>query len=147
MTSKHLRIIHLHDLTRLAAAMAQDDWNELLDRRGKSRPLWWAYPPLALAARYCDSIPDYVLCALARRCPVVLAALINRRSFFDLSMSYLWVNAFPGIVWARSIGEAMRYGRNRLIPDKMDATQRACTGRQMRDATLYVVNAALAGGC
>jgi hypothetical protein len=173
MIHKHLRLIHLHDLTRLAALMDRSDWRELLDRRGRMQPLWWAYPPMALAARYAECIPDEVLRALAGRCPGRLVALVERSSFYDLSMSYLWVTAFPGIVWARSLGEALRYGRCRLMPGRQEKTQRQLTvasqawaagsswirmpqaarivrwltGRQMRSATLYVVDAALTGAC
>jgi hypothetical protein len=32
-------------------------------------------------------------------------------------MSRLWVDAFPGLAWARSVGESGRYIARRVMPD------------------------------
>jgi hypothetical protein len=33
-----------------------------------------------------------------------------------VSLSHLWVDAFPGIEWSRSIGETLKYAAERIRP-------------------------------
>ncbi len=55
-----LRLIQLHDIARLSALMNAEDWCELA--HGKNATLWWAYPSLVLAVKYCEArVPRDVL--------------------------------------------------------------------------------------
>jgi hypothetical protein len=111
MVLKELRLLHLHDIAQLAAAMQRCDWSEFLDG-----DRWWAHPPLALAARYFPVIPLEVLEALAERCPRRLRRIQRRRRLADVSFSRLWVDAFPGLDWSRTLPEALSYIARRLAP-------------------------------
>jgi hypothetical protein len=117
MVLRELRLLQLYDIAQLAARMRGTDWEELL-RAGTSEPatLWWAFPPLSLAARYFPAIPLDVLEALASRCPARLRSASRRRRLTEVSFSYLWVSAFPGIEWSRTLAEAADYIGRRLVP-------------------------------
>lgn len=175
MTIRALRLMHLHDIALLSAAMTGEDWDTLLGwstapagERGRGH--WWALPPLELAARYYPgAIPARVLDRLS--CSWLLRQVTRRRSLSDVSPSYLWVDAFPGIEWSRSTAEMVRYAANRIRPSpQMLALRRSwlesegagaqsqwqhlSQGRRIlrwviskpaRDQTLHVVRAALAG--
>jgi hypothetical protein len=117
MVQRTLRLLHLEDLARLASKMTNADWEELLAHGSRDRPLWWAYPPLQIVSRYYGRIPCGVLASLAENCPRRLRRLAERRTLCDLSCSYVWVNAFPGIEWSRSLPELLRYVSGRLRPD------------------------------
>ena len=112
------RLLHLHDIARLTATMGPADWDELFRQaQGSSDPqLWWAYPPLLLSDRYFGCVPRAVLERLARACHWQLRRAYRRRTFSDVSLSYLWVSAFPGIEWSRSLGEAAAYAAVRVRP-------------------------------
>ena len=108
MAYRSVRMLHLHDIALLARRMTQGDWNEILgvDDRGT----WWALPPLTLTARYyAGAIPPGVLSALSLKCHWSLRHLAKRRTLSDVSLSYLWMEAFPGLAWAQSVGEMLEH--------------------------------------
>jgi hypothetical protein len=171
MAFQSLRLLQLHDLALLAARMSPADWDELIQERPGHRPLWWALPPLQLMARYYGArAPDRVIGALESQCPWHLRQATRGRTLSDVSFSHLWVDAFPGIEWSRSVRDMLSYARSRVRPDPdrlalrstTTATQPWASGsswsalsqwrrilrwvvrRQTRPATMYVVRAALA---
>ena len=169
MPTKSLRLMHLYDIAMLSRRMSTTDWDELRSLDSTGLDLWWAFPPLQLAAQYFPaSIPQRILEAFAAKCPWLLRHLTPKR-LSDVSLSYVWVDAFPGIEWSRTIAESIEYAVNRLRPsDKHLAAResnvrsqswaqqsewsrlpqwrrvlRWVTARQMRPATLHAVNSAL----
>jgi hypothetical protein len=117
MPIKGVRLLQLHDLALLSAQMNESEWDEVLAFSTRRQRLWWAYPPLKLTARYYSSkIPEHVLSALAGECPFALRMLVNQRTLYDVSYSYLWVDAFPGIEWSQSLCEVVEYAARRLRP-------------------------------
>jgi hypothetical protein len=124
MAFQALRILQLHDIALLAARMSQADWNEITDARTQGSA-WWAYPPLELTARYYETgVPARVLAALRNTCPPVLRAVGARKTVVDVSYSYLWVKAFPGIEWSQSLPELLRYAASRARPGAQQLTLR-----------------------
>ena len=124
-----LRLVQLNDIARFAARMAPDDWNNLWDQDPAHAP-WWALPPLRLAARYFrHAIPDSVLTRLESDCPPLLRMVCRRQTLTHASCSGLWIQAVPGLEWARSVGEACRLIRDRIMPsaaatqERMDAAR------------------------
>jgi hypothetical protein len=149
--------------------MSAADWDEFLAFGSRAQPLWWAFPPLQLAWRYYAAIPPTVLRTLAQACPYILRRIAMRNRLYDVSYSYLWVNAFPGIAWSQSPRDAARYVASRLRPSASHLELRALvanqvwaqqarwarqsqgrrilrwvTSRQTRQPTMYVVHAAFA---
>jgi hypothetical protein len=119
MPIRALRALQLHDLALLSSCMTEADWNEVLAQSVRGPRLWWAYPPLKLASRYYASkIPGAVLDALGAHCPRVLRRGAATRSIYDVSYSYPWVDAFPGIEWSQSVAELLCYVANRVRPAK-----------------------------
>jgi hypothetical protein len=118
MTTRSLRLLQLHDLAKLSLRMTESDWDEMLAQNSSGRRLWWAFPPLKLASRYDSSaIPVRVLAALGDECPYLLKKVAEHRTLYDVSYSYPWVNAFPGIEWSQSFGEMLEYAGWRVRPD------------------------------
>jgi hypothetical protein len=78
--------------------------------------LWWAFPPLTLVNRYYRCVPEGVLARLASGCRWPLRSASRRRLLSDVSLSYLWVSAFPGIEWSRSFSELTAYAAVRVRP-------------------------------
>jgi hypothetical protein len=171
MTFQALRHIHLHDLALLSSHMSELEWDDVLLLRSRGRPIWWAFPPLKLTSRYYpSSVPARVLAALADDCPLVLKRISGHKSLYDVSYSYLWLDALPGIEWSQSLGEVLRYAASRVKPDaalikirqQTLASQawatdsqwvgmsqgrrivRWLTSRQTRPVTMHAVHAALA---
>jgi hypothetical protein len=119
MAYRALRLLHLHDIALVSARMSNTDWDELLAFDRNADGPWWALPPLQLTARYYDAaVPTPVLDALAEHCQWHLRRLARHQSLSDVSLSYLWIEAFPGIGWSRSLSEVMEYAASRLRPDK-----------------------------
>ncbi|HEY2465627.1 MAG TPA: nucleotidyltransferase family protein [Steroidobacteraceae bacterium] len=117
MPVKTLRLIQLHDIALLSTRMTQADWDLLLAYHSTAGRLWWAFPPLKLTSRYYpEKIPTYALTALADECPRLLRKVALSTSLSDVSYSYLWVDAFPGVAWSQSIPEVIDYAINRLRP-------------------------------
>jgi len=112
MVDRALRLIHLHDISLLARRLTRGDWQQLLEWRP-----WWAWPPLILAERYYGPLaPEAVMAALRALCHPVLRRSCVRKSISDVSLSYLWLEALPGIEWTRSLGEAMTFIARRIVP-------------------------------
>lgn len=171
MASRDLRLMHLHDLSLVCARMQPEDWREILRRGDADTGPWWFLPPLRLAAHYFpDIVPHGVLTHLERGCPAWLNRRTARQSLTDVSLSSVWIRAFPGIEWSQSLRETFRFVAGRVRPDaeartirRTDsetaawATQarwqnlsqrsrivRWVTSRPTRTATMYVIREALA---
>lgn len=130
MTSRGLRLIQLCDISRLARRMSGADWERLLRFHGSDRRLWWATPPLTLTARYFpDAVPQDVRSDLERDCPWALRRMVRRRTLTDFSCSHLYIDPVPGIIWARSAAQALRYLGSRVFPSKEQLAQMRVTSR------------------
>ncbi|MCE3284390.1 MAG: hypothetical protein K0R70_646 [Steroidobacteraceae bacterium] len=113
MRFRSLRLIQLHDIARLAARLTADDWNAVVG----IPPHWWALPPLQLASHYFPQVvPLDVLARLERACPRWLRRACRRQSLTDVSLSNLWIEAFPGIEWSPTPRERVRYVVDRIWP-------------------------------
>ena len=129
MVGRNLRMIQLHDIALLAARMPGNDWDELIDARASHAASWWALPPLELVARYyTGAVPREVLTALRRHWPRSLRALAERQSISDVSYTRLRFDAFPGLVWSRSISEKLGYILSRIRPSREQLAMRASAG-------------------
>ena len=114
-----LRQIQLHDLAVLSRRLGDSDWKKLLDVARTGDGLWWAYPPVALTLRYYDcAVPSELHRMLRASCPLALRTVTGRHALTDVSWSNLRISAFPGIAWSRSPADALRYVRNRALPDR-----------------------------
>jgi AcrR family transcriptional regulator len=119
MTDRSLRLLHLHDIALVSSRMAVSDWDELVKHGQDMNRRWWALPPLQLTARYYpEVVPTDVLAALANHCPWTLRHIARHCRLSDVSQSYPWVEAFPGIAWSRSIAEVAEYVGGRIWPDR-----------------------------
>jgi Uncharacterised nucleotidyltransferase len=117
MVSRCLRLIQLHDVAMLALKMSTDDWQELRVLGGGGKRLWWAFPPLHMVYRYYPAhIPRTALTESSAHCPALLRRVSQRKNLSDSSLSYLWVDAFPGIEWSQSIAEMLSYASGRIRP-------------------------------
>lgn len=122
--SRSLRLMHLHDLSLLATRMSGKDWRVLCDAADGAP--WWALPPLQLMLRYYPTaIPKAVLAQLRAQCPPLLRLVSRRLDLTRASCSQLWLPALPGIEWARSLDEVVRYLRQRLQPSQESRQERA----------------------
>jgi len=125
MAYRTLRLLHLHDIALVSSRMSGSDWDDLVNQGQKTNRRWWALPPLQLTARYYpDVVPTDVLAVLANHCPWTLRRVVRHRCLSDVSLSYPWVNAFPGIAWSQSMAEAAAYIGRRIWPDKELLRQR-----------------------
>jgi hypothetical protein len=115
MLWRSARLVQLHDLYLLSASLGAADWEELLACVGPDDP-WWMYPPLLLTDRYYGCVPPTILQRLAHGCRWWLRRAYHRRRISDVSISNLWISAFPGIEWGRSTGEIVRYAARRVWP-------------------------------
>jgi hypothetical protein len=119
MRAHALRQVALHDIALVANLLYDNDWRALLEREDGDDAPWWLYPPLALTARYYKAhIPPHVLQAAAALCPRALRFAADRQSLTDVSWSNLRIHAFPGVVWARTPLEALRFVRSRMLPSR-----------------------------
>jgi hypothetical protein len=125
MAFQSLRILQLHDIALLAARMSESDWNEIVVSSSRGARMWWAFPPLELTSRYYESsVPGNVLAALHGDCSHWLRARARQKSLVDVSYSYLWIKAFPGIEWSQSIPELLAYAASRVRPNARHMEQR-----------------------
>jgi putative nucleotidyltransferase-like protein len=125
MAFQGLRILQLHDIALLSTRMSESDWNEMATSISPDARMWWAFPPLQLMLRYYPSrVPGGVLAALSDDCSYVLRVTAARKSLIDVSYSYLWVKAFPGIEWSQSIPECLAYAASRVRPNAGHMAQR-----------------------
>jgi hypothetical protein len=119
MAYRALRILHLHDIALVSSRMQASDWDELVKHSQPAHKRWWALPPLQLTSRYYpQSIPADVLTALSNHCPWTLRHLERHRRVSDVSLSYPWIEAFPGIGWSRSLAEVVQCVGGRIWPNK-----------------------------
>ena len=117
MSSQSLRLVQLHDLALLSTRMAASDWGELVAADSHGMRSWWAYPPLQLMLRYYKAeVPNQSLAAMATHCPQLLRSVSARKTLSDVSFSYLWIKAFPGIEWSRSLVDMLGYAASRIHP-------------------------------
>lgn len=171
MTIRALRLLQLNDIAQLSSRMTGIDWDQLLASGEREPGLWWTLPPLRLVSRYYPSkIPAHVLVAVAASCPWTLKRITADRVLYDVSYSYPWVDAFPGIEWVRSMRELTGYVAARIRPNsahielrkkvasaeawaagsawsELSQTRRILrwlSSRPTRSVTMYSVNAALA---
>ena len=126
LVMRNVRLLQLHDIARLAAVMSAADWEELSLQatRTTDRSLWWTFPPLALANRYYGCVPQWVLRYSAAESHWALRSLYRRRTLTQSSLSHLWISAFPGIEWSRSLGALVAYAAARAVPDRETLEQR-----------------------
>ena len=118
MCLNDLRLLHLHDIALLARHMTGSDWEGVFEAASGRKP-WWVAPPLALAARYYSSaIPDHIAARTELDCPWLLSQSCRRQTLSDVSLSNLWIEAFPGVKWSNSAIEALRYVIGRVIPNE-----------------------------
>jgi hypothetical protein len=118
MAYRALRLLHLHDIALVSSRMAGSDWDELVKQGQDMNRRWWALPPLQLTARYYpEAVPQDVLAALSDQCPWTLRHIVRHRRLSDVSLSYPWIEAFPGIVWSQSFAEIAEYIGGRIWPD------------------------------
>jgi hypothetical protein len=128
MAFQGLRILQLHDIALLAGLMSDADWNEIGGSRPPHARMWWAYPPLEMTSRYYQKVvPQHLIAALKDDCRFVLRALGTKKSLVDVSYSCLWVKAFPGIEWSRSIGELLGFAASRVRPNALHLAHRKQT--------------------
>lgn len=126
LVNRELRLMHLHDIARLAAVVSAAEWEELSLRAGRTtdRSLWWAFPPLALANRYYGCVSDRVLQQASADCHWALKRAYRRRTLAESSFSHLWISAFPGVEWARSLAAMLAYVAARAVPDTQTLQRR-----------------------
>ncbi len=116
LCNRTLRLLQLNDIALLALRMHADDWNALWDAR-TGEPPWWAWPSLQLLSRYYHhAIPPGVLARLKDCCPPVLRMASRRQTLTRVSCSELWLHAFPGLEWSRSMREAEQFLWQRVRP-------------------------------
>jgi hypothetical protein len=172
MANREMRLLHLHDLALVCREMSTQDWEEIL-RYGEhpGQGPWWFLPPLLLTRRYYPNvIPSSVLSRLQGSCPARLSRATARRPLTEHSLSSVWIRAFPGIEWSRSMAESVRYMLARARPSAEARTIRETsatstpwgsgshwerlsqksrvvrwvTSRPTRSATMYVIRETLA---
>jgi hypothetical protein len=130
MAFQSLRLLHLHDLAQLSWMMTDAEWDDVLARGLRGRRLWWALPPLRLASRYYTSkIPARVLAALGDICPFLLERVSGHKSLYDVSYSYLWVDALPGVEWSQTVRELVRFAVSRVRPSAEHVAMREQTAK------------------
>jgi hypothetical protein len=121
MRAHALRLIQLHDIMLLATTFGPGDWEELLSVRPNGEGLWWATMPLAMTARYYPAaIPSPVLVRVNANCPRYLRKLSRQKRLADVSWSNIRISAFPGIEWARTPKEALRFVVSRVWPGRVE---------------------------
>ncbi|MEO8746254.1 MAG: nucleotidyltransferase family protein [Rhodanobacter sp.] len=119
------RLLHLNDISLLATRMVASDWSELWNGQAAATS-WWALPPLRLVSRYYhNAIPQTVLARLESDCPRLLRSMTRRQTLTQVSCSELWLHAFAGLEWSRSVGDIGRYLRKRIRPSHEAVLERA----------------------
>jgi hypothetical protein len=119
MRAHALRQIQLHDIAALAARMQDADWRAVVATPPGGEGPWWALPPVALTMRYYPgSIPAEISEELRVSCPRMLRLATARRTLTDVSWSNPRIHAFPGLAWARTPLDVVRFVRSRALPDR-----------------------------
>jgi hypothetical protein len=115
-----LRLMHLHDIALLSRRLTPQDWQQLVDWRP-----WWAWPPLVLVERYYrGAVPRPVMASVRASCPPLLRRTCARQRVSDVSLSRLWLEAFPGIEWSQSVSEALAFIGRRIVPSAQVVSDR-----------------------
>jgi hypothetical protein len=123
IVERALRLVQLHDMALLAGFATDSDWADALRIGAPRQAPWWAFPPLALIARYYPGrIPAWVLDAAHSACPPILRRIAARQRLSNASLSFPWSEAFPGIAWTRSPAEALAYVGRRIMRGREAAT-------------------------
>lgn len=115
MVFRSLRLIQVHDIALLAARLSAADWDEVLRQHAAPSGLWWAWPPLALVARYYDSVPAAALTALRDCCPEPLRSAARVRVLTEVSYSNMHRSVWPGIDWTQTSRERLAYAAERSL--------------------------------
>lgn len=124
MVHRGLRLVQLCDIARLARRMTAADWDTLLRFDMPHHRLWWAYAPLMMTRRYFpESVPAPIIARLQHGCPWLLRRVSRRRSLSEFSYSHLFIDPLPGMVWARSPGQLLRYLAARAHPSAEQLAQ------------------------
>lgn len=119
MRARALRLIQLHDIALLAPRLASADWEELLAMRPQGRPLWWAFAPLRLTARYYPAaIPSVLSVDPGAICPRLLRNRARSQRLSDVSWSNIRIAAFPGLEWSRTPLQALAFMKSRVWPTR-----------------------------
>lgn len=119
MRARALRLIQLHDIALLAARLGPADREEIIAARVDGQALWWASPPLRLTARYYPiAIPPGLCERLVSECTWWLNRRARQQQLTDVSWSNIRVEAFPGLEWSRTPGEAITFMRSRIWPSR-----------------------------
>lgn len=114
-----LRFVQLHDIAKLAARLDHGDWQELLEARPCEQGLWWAAAPLILTERYYPgTVPRAVIERFSLECPWLLRRRSRTQRITDVSWSNIKIYAFPGIEWARTPQEALKFVITRIWPTR-----------------------------
>jgi hypothetical protein len=130
MTHRGLRLIQLCDIARLAGRMTDADWDDLRRLHGNDGRIWWASPPLTLTSRYFpDAVREDVRAHLEQGCPWMLRRVVRRRTLADFSYSHLYIDPVPGVIWARSLTQALRYVGSRVLPSREQKAQMQVVSR------------------
>lgn len=120
-----MRLIHLNDISLLAAHMMRTEWLAIWGD-GTTESPWWAIPPLLLVSRYyTDAVPPSLLYELGSECHALLRFASRHLTLTQVSCSELWLHACAGIEWSRSIREAGRFVLNRVRPPAEARQERA----------------------
>ncbi len=132
MCNRSLRLMHLHDIARLAAATTAAEWGQLSNTLSAAKGWWWVYPPLALIDRYQTGlIPAQVLAEARRACPRPLRRLCQRSNLSSVSYASVSIPAFPGLAWCSTLTERVRYLRERILPDSTQAATRKVAAAEL----------------
>jgi hypothetical protein len=108
----------LRDVAQLSARLTSDDWQDFF-RAAARAGRWWVYPPLGLSARYFPGlVPTAAVAAARRDCPLLLRRAAEQHDLTAVSWSNLRIDAFPGIEWARTPIEVLRYAKSRFAPGR-----------------------------
>ena len=119
MRAHALRFVQLHDMALLAPRISSAEWDEIGNLPASLGGSWWLAAPLTLVARYHGAVfPDGRLDEWRRRAPRTLRHALDRQSLSDVSWSNLRIHALPGIEWARTPLEALRFARTRIAPSR-----------------------------
>jgi hypothetical protein len=113
-----MRFLQIYEIALLVRRLSSSDWATLMGPDPRTNA-WWQYPPLSLAARYMPgSVPESVLAEAATACHRRLRLRAERWEVSDVSWSNLRIRALPGIEWARTPVEGIRFAKNRVAPSR-----------------------------
>ena len=118
LLNRTARLLHLNDIACLTRHMTPSEWEDVFAQAQNTADpsIWWAYPALALVHRYYGCVPESVLARTGAACRWMLRRTYQHCRLSDVSLSYLWVSAFPGIEWSRSLREMSAYAAERVSP-------------------------------